>query len=67
MKLSEFIKVLQDLEAEGYGELPVCLADWNEGYEAPSEIAVEASLDNSGRTYNSLDGKKTGNFISIGD
>lgn len=36
MTLNEYIKKLQELQQQGFGELPVKLADWNEGYADPS-------------------------------
>ncbi len=41
MKLSQFIKALQAIEAEHGGDLPVCLADWAEDYSTPSEAVAE--------------------------
>ena len=41
MQLSDFIKKLQAIEAEGHGDLPVVLSDWNEGYAKPNESAAE--------------------------
>jgi hypothetical protein len=41
MTLSEFIKKLQDIEANGHGDKPVKLADWSECYGRPNESAAE--------------------------
>lgn len=41
MTLSAFIKRLQEIEAEGHGELPVKIADWSENYVRPNESAAE--------------------------
>ena len=41
MKLTEFIQKLQEIEKDGNGELPVCLADWGEGYRWDSEEVAE--------------------------
>ena len=41
MQLSDFIKKLQAIEAEGHGDLPVVLSDWAEGYDHDSETVAE--------------------------
>lgn len=37
MKLTKFIKKLQEIEAEGNGDCPVCIADWYYDRLLPNE------------------------------
>ena len=41
MILTDYIKMLQKLEADGYGTLTVRVDDWNEEYSRPSEDQAE--------------------------
>ena len=66
MKLSEFIKKLQTLEAEGNGELPVCLSDWGESYRSPNEQAAEVIEVCDGEHWG-LGCRRTSKYICIGD
>lgn len=41
MILSEFIRLLKEVESSGNGDLPVALADWSEEYCQPNEQHAE--------------------------
>ena len=41
ISLSDFIKMLQVVAEDGYGDLPVVIADWSEHYCFPSPSQAE--------------------------
>jgi hypothetical protein len=65
MKLSEYIKKLQQLESQGYGDLVVCISDWSEGYADPAEMN-EVSVEDSQHTIGSSGSLSKGLFVRLG-
>lgn len=65
MNLSEYIKALQKLEADGWGEFPVCLADWSESFAVPQEDDQICGMHNA--VHKRIgDGATEGSFIMLG-
>ena len=62
MKLKEFIEKLKTFDQE----LPVCLDDWNEQYQAPNESVAEKMEESSGKYGNKDNKYVTGRYLCIG-
>ena len=71
MKLTNFIKALQKIEAAepGNGELPVCLSDWGENCSPDNEEVAERIAVKTGEYYAETARTRDGNgkFVIIGD